>query len=139
MARESTPLLLSLQPRMPCIERAAWLVEDAMMGLPPRERSSQSAATREKFLFSEALRRRVLPVALMGLTLLSFFEVPLWCLPEGWAQQPFRSLSAADTCVAPGRSQRYLSGTKADRAFLVVAKAGRHWLQMSVKRLPVSI
>ena len=108
-ARESTPLLVG-QVRMPCIERAAWLVEDGIKGLPPRDRSSRTPSARERYLFSEAVRRRGLAIVLTGLMLLGFFEVPLWCLSEGWAQQPFRSLPAKDTCIAPERSQRYISG-----------------------------
>lgn len=87
--------------------RAAWFVEDATIGVyDPVEVNKKTPSQRETYIAYENMVHPERFLCVLGLTLVSFAEIPLWCLPRvgsllGWPD-------AASACAAPGHI--YLSG-----------------------------
>ena len=95
------------------IKRAAWLIEDALRGVPVDPTLSEAGFRQvpivlyERYLAYTRLRAYLYPV-LVALVVLAFFEVPLWCAGDGYRDNPWTD--AASSCRVPGDSQFYISG-----------------------------
>ena len=89
---------------------AAWLVEDAMRGVPPeRRRESTPQAVRLFYLLFLDIESTY-NATLVALVLLTFCEPPMWCLGTGdTATRPWRYDPPEVTCPAPDGGFIYLS------------------------------
>ena len=95
--------------KLDALARAAWNVEDAVRGFPPRDYKNATCAQRAAYLLTETLRYPWRGVMLGLLIVLTYLELPLWCLHKHAARSSPWSFSAAQ-CTAPDGSQIYLSG-----------------------------
>ena len=104
MRHDNTPMTAAMQ--------AAWLVEDAMRGVPPKERSVYMPVwQRAAYLIYQELDM-VYNGTIVVLMVLTFLETPLWCLKTGGtAKEPFAYHDAHTTCPAPDGGFIYLGQT----------------------------
>mmetsp|Transcript_27697 Transcript_27697/g.83004 ORF Transcript_27697/g.83004 Transcript_27697/m.83004 type:complete len:746 (-) Transcript_27697:40-2277(-) len=89
-------------------EQAAWLVEDAFGGVfgGVDEARAKTRTQRQSYVLYENLNFPEALICVFALALVSFLEIPLWCLPNRkgvWAWEGHHAL-----CRAPGHI--YLSG-----------------------------
>ena len=91
-------------------EHAAWLVEDALRGLEPAQRASNTPMRVWRSYLMARMLSLPYRLVLFGLLLLTYCEVPLWCLRTGdsltrlWTYAP-----PGEVCPAPDGSFIYLS------------------------------
>ena len=119
MPTEATPLKSGLLPKasaekaacLDYITKASWHVEDAARGLPAQDLSEVTVQHRAQYLASECMRYPWRGLVVVGLMVLSYFELPLWCLGlrHGAYRYPWDFNKA--TCEAPDGGQIYLFGT----------------------------
>ena len=88
--------------------RAAWFVEDAMIGVfDPVGMLKKRLEHRELYVRYENMVHPERLICVLLLTVVSFVEIPLWCLER--RSDVFAWEDARALCAAPGRV--YLSGT----------------------------
>jgi hypothetical protein len=89
---------------------AAWLVEDAMRGLPPTPRPPGTPGSlRQLYKINQDLEL-LYSLSLVVLLLLMFVEMPIWCLASGvTVTEPFTYQPPHVSCPAPDGGFIYLS------------------------------
>lgn len=113
-ARLSSSLLeanvFPLTPLDPFV-RASWHIEDAAQNRPPNNYASATVLHREQYLLAERLRYPWRGLAILALIVLTYFELPLWCLgvnrdasTHPWSFEHAR-------CTAIDHGHIYLFGT----------------------------
>lgn len=123
MPAESTPLMTNKalaavssagpsKERSVAIERAAWYIEDANYGFPPREFNEAPEEffwKRDASLLSAYVNSWLLQPVLLGLVAIMMFEFPLWCdaaSHDKW----YNDYNVVCKPSADPTSQIYLSG-----------------------------
>jgi len=108
MSTEKTPLKGGQV--LDTVSKAAWHVEDAVRGFPPRDLSKATYAERDLYIQTEKLRYPWRGICIALLLVLTYLELPLWCLiPSAPAYSNIFSFADAN-CAAPDSGHIYLSG-----------------------------
>ena len=89
------------------VAQAAWLVEDAMLGAAVRDTTHETAASRRFYRQYWKVVQPGQTYALVALVLLSFLEMPLWCISNA---PIFDYLDPAQACTAGPNRRLFLSG-----------------------------
>jgi len=90
--------------------RAAWLIEEAVRGLPVHKRPATTPVSMRQSYLVYMRMENLYQLTLIILLILTFLEAPLWCLGTGdTATAPFAYNSPSVTCPAPDGGFIYLS------------------------------
>lgn len=127
MASEKTPLTANDDTLLDALTKAAWHVEDAARKFSPQDLSRKTFGDRKMYLLAESVGNPWRGVVIGLLVLLTYFELPLWCLraaadpgsgddDDGSGAAGSRAYShpwsfADARCAAPDGGHIYLFGT----------------------------